>query len=116
MGGDPPERVSTSNPLHLWTNGALDSIVSSPLGISATKTINDSIVLTTSDAFVSTGLPGFTTFSVNDTFSFGATGGVLQGAHNIFEVTPVPEPETYAMLLVGLGALGFVARRRKTTV
>ena len=28
-------------------------------------------------------------------------------------VTPVPEPETYALMLAGLGALGFVARRRK---
>lgn len=27
--------------------------------------------------------------------------------------SPVPEPETYAMLLVGLGLLGFSARRRK---
>ncbi len=28
--------------------------------------------------------------------------------------TAVPEPETYAMLLAGLGLLGFVAHRRKT--
>ena len=28
-------------------------------------------------------------------------------------VSPVPEPETYAMLLAGLGLVGFVARRRK---
>lgn len=29
------------------------------------------------------------------------------------KVTPVPEPETYAMLLAGLGLVGFMARRRK---
>lgn len=29
-----------------------------------------------------------------------------------FEVTPVPEPETYAMMLAGLGLLGLIARRR----
>lgn len=28
-------------------------------------------------------------------------------------VSPVPEPETYAMLLAGLGLIGFTARRRK---
>jgi len=28
-------------------------------------------------------------------------------------VAPVPEPETYAMMLAGLGAMAFVARRRK---
>ena len=27
--------------------------------------------------------------------------------------TPIPEPETYAMMLAGLGLLGFVARRRR---
>lgn len=30
-------------------------------------------------------------------------------------VTAVPEPETYAMFMVGLGLLGFTARRRKDT-
>ena len=30
-----------------------------------------------------------------------------------FAATPVPEPETYAMILAGLGLMGFMARRRK---
>jgi len=34
-------------------------------------------------------------------------------AYDHFVFAPVPEPETYAMLLAGLGLLGFVARRRK---
>lgn len=34
------------------------------------------------------------------------------GAVN-FAAAPIPEPETYAMLLAGLGAIGFVARRRR---
>lgn len=31
-----------------------------------------------------------------------------------YETAPVPEPETYAMLLAGLGLVGVVARRRKS--
>jgi hypothetical protein len=41
------------------------------------------------------------------------TAGTSTGDLNL-QVTAVPEPETYAMLLAGLGAMGFVARRRKS--
>lgn len=30
-----------------------------------------------------------------------------------FDATPVPEPETYAMMLAGLGLIGFIAARRR---
>lgn len=36
------------------------------------------------------------------------------GSFNFTSTPPVPEPQTYAMLLAGLGAVGFVARRRRT--
>jgi len=31
-----------------------------------------------------------------------------------FVAAPVPEPQTYAMLLAGLGLIGFSARRRES--
>ena len=34
-------------------------------------------------------------------------------SHLALYVGPVPEPETYAMMLAGLAGLGFIARRRK---
>lgn len=34
-------------------------------------------------------------------------------SYNLSVTTPVPEPETAAMLVAGLGALGFLARRRQ---
>ncbi len=37
----------------------------------------------------------------------------VAGAFMVDNISPVPEPETYAMLLAGLGLVGFMARRRK---
>jgi hypothetical protein len=42
------------------------------------------------------------------TWSFDAATNSL-----IYQTAPVPEPETYAMLLAGLGLMGAVARRRR---
>jgi len=42
-------------------------------------------------------------------------GHTLNGSPNFsgsLQVTPVPEPSTYVMLLAGLGAIGTIARRR----
>jgi hypothetical protein len=39
----------------------------------------------------------------------GATGAVGS------ITTPIPEPETYALMLAGLGMMGFMARRRRPT-
>jgi hypothetical protein len=37
----------------------------------------------------------------------------LDGQGAALKITPVPEPETYAMMFLGLGALAFMARRRR---
>lgn len=43
----------------------------------------------------------------------GVTSGASGGTYS-FSITPVPEPSSVAMLLVGFAALGAVARRRKS--
>ncbi|MEY2875417.1 MAG: hypothetical protein RLZZ373_2788 [Pseudomonadota bacterium] len=44
-------------------------------------------------------------------FSGNGSQGLL--VDNVTVAAAVPEPESYAMMLAGLGALGFMARRRK---
>jgi probable HAF family extracellular repeat protein len=39
--------------------------------------------------------------------------GILNGSEQAFLLSPIPEPKTYAMLLAGVGLMGFMARRRK---
>ena len=77
---------------------------------------------------------GTTMIDLNDFLSVGevSAGLVLQGAYGINDsgwivgggthgafllvpipVAAVPEPETYAMFMAGLGLMGFIARRRK---
>lgn len=57
-----------------------------------------------------------------DNFNFTGNGGsadwyyhlnVTTGTPSVFLSAPVPEPESYAMLLAGLGIIGAVARRRQ---
>lgn len=40
--------------------------------------------------------------------------GFSDGGSASFVTTPIPEPEIYAMMLAGLGLMGFVASRRKS--
>jgi hypothetical protein len=47
-----------------------------------------------------------------DTFVFRTVGGDAYRVKSV-TVTPVPEPEAIAMMLAGLGVVGFVAARRK---
>jgi hypothetical protein len=94
-------------------------------------TYNDLTIITNlgNFAFSATGL-GFSVTNGDQSFSqyvqfVAAAGTVITGLRfsnvppiNAFEVanfsvTAVPEPETYALMLAGLAALGFMSRRRR---
>jgi hypothetical protein len=51
-------------------------------------------------------------------YTVHVSGQALAGSESYggtISVSPVPEPQTYAMLLAGLGLLAFTARRRKNS-
>jgi hypothetical protein len=52
------------------------------------------------------------------TYTLHVDGTIAAGEVTTFggelHVTTVPEPETYALMLAGLGAVGFIARRRRS--
>jgi hypothetical protein len=64
-------------------------------------------------------LSNFSGFTSTDTVQFHFVfDNANDGTENVFliggpSVTPVPEPETYALMLAGLGVVGCMARRRK---
>jgi len=65
----------------------------------------------------------FNALSPVSSLTFSSTSGVAlndrgipQGlSHATLYVGAVPEPETYALFLAGLGAIGFMAKRRRKT-
>lgn len=71
--------------------------------------------------FIDASFTGMETLSLSTPgISYAIFGGIGDGGSSVFAdnftITAIPEPETYAMLLAGLGLLGFTARRRKHNV
>jgi len=62
----------------------------------------------------------FSGLTAGKTYSLTVAGNdaSLLGSNYAFQIAalPVPEPESYAMLLAGLGMIGTIVRRRKSTV
>lgn len=56
---------------------------------------------------------GLTLTGTEFTFAYGGVHPDQFYLSSVTAVAAVPEPETYALLLAGLGVVGFVARRRK---
>jgi len=59
-------------------------------------------------------VPGSNSLTFSYTGRLQGLGDEAWGVNSIAIATPVPEPQTYALMLAGLGVLGFLARRRKT--
>jgi hypothetical protein len=81
------------------------------------------IIVPTTTVLPNTGpLSGSFNFGTDQPFaSLGITAGTyvitLPSRDTITIIaTPVPEPSTYALMLAGLGVVGFMARRRQTRV
>lgn len=96
---------------HLFANAEIENI--------SWFKINDDLSRTALSGVFGGGTFGVDAALVAGHYGFDVTGHTLiankggnySGTLSV-EVTPVPEPGTYAMLAVGLGLLGFTARRK----
>ncbi len=95
----------------------IDSAVQANVGYDYRyTTAPDSFSDTASADFLHTAI--LSSFMVNDSTGAPLSGFTIatdSGRPFLPTIAPVPEPETYAMFLAGLGLMGAVVRRRKST-
>ena len=102
--------ISAGNP-HYWATQIL-VVGALAAGGTTSQTFDLDLIKT-----ATTGLQHFTlngSFQNLNSLSFSGIGGNPEfSIDNVTTTAAVPEPGTYALLLAGLGAIGFVARRRR---
>jgi probable HAF family extracellular repeat protein len=96
-----------------WSNTLGDTRIHATLWNSTTPTdLND--FLSVSKVNAGWVLDGATDINDNEWIVVNAHNSITGESH-AFLLTPVPEPETYALFMAGLGLMGFIARRRKNS-
>jgi hypothetical protein len=114
--------ISFNDDSHLVTDpasgAAFDSLVAANLSAgnyTATVTLFGSFpVGLLTGGFTGSGYEGFGSRTSQWALDVSNVETATVGASYISEVTPVPEPDSFAMLVAGLGLLGIVARRKGT--
>lgn len=94
--------------LFLWTDNG------GSIQVQVTRGISDEISIDLGNYAVNLAAVGGTSFT-----KVGIGGLDLNGVSKGFDldavsITPVPEPETFAMMLAGLGIVGWMARHRRS--
>lgn len=96
-----------------FTDGVFSpSTVSVYSGLNGTGTLLGSTVISGNPYAFSADSVAFS--GTAQSFTLSAEGGQGQAGLDNLSIAAVPEPETYAMLLAGLGLMGFMVRRKKT--
>lgn len=101
--------------LYDGTFATMASLPASPISAPFITTVvnsNGTLITTlASSAIIDAGM--YTLVITGTSIGAAAYTGIVALTEIPRTLPPVPEPETYAMLLAGLGMLGFIARRRQ---
>lgn len=113
LGGDSAVRATVADgyavTLHNTTSAGAFTIAPYIDPFTCCSPVDPGVMLAAGQAV---GSHGFADSSINLAYDLGTIGNGHSVSFGYEYIMAVPEPETYAMLLAGLGLIGFSARRR----